>query len=226
MKRVTHKILRVLPLFSVLLCGYCPAVEIYVDVRADAGAADGGSWGTAFVHLQDALVVAQAGDEVYVAVGIYYPDTSTANPDGSGDPNAVFALHGGAALRGGYAGLGAADPNERDFDTFESVLCGDFDDNDAIITTRTDLLNDSTRDDNSFYVVAARDVDEATVLDGFTIRGGSSWQGSLSAAGAFCTTAAMRRLSTVPSAATRQPATAEGFMCTAATPTSATSSSM
>ncbi len=69
------------------------------------------------------------------------------------------------------------DPNERDFDAFESVLSGDFDDNDAIITTRTDLLNDSTRDDNSFYVAAARGVDETTVLDGFTIRGGSSWQG-------------------------------------------------
>ncbi len=171
MKRKTHQIPATLLFFTVLLWGYCPAAVIYVD--GNAGGGDGTGWVSALGYLQDALAVAQPGDEIYVAAGIYYPDRSAAAPGGSGDPNAAFVLVDGVALRGGYAGVGA-DPNDRDFGAFESVLCGDFDGNDVILTTPADLLGDSTRDDNSLHVVVASGVDEETVLDGFTVRGGSS----------------------------------------------------
>ncbi len=174
MKRKTPKIPPVLLFFTVLLWGYCPAAIIYVDGHA-AGGGDGKSWATALGYLQDALAVAQPGDEIYVAAGTYYPDRSTAAPGGSGDRNAAFVLVDAVALRGGYAGVGATDPNDRDFGAFESVLCGDFDDNDVILATPADLFGDSTRDENSLYVVIASGVDEETVLEGFTIRGGSSW---------------------------------------------------
>lgn len=54
-----------------------------VDSTSSAGvAADGNSWANAYPKLQDALAVANSGDEIWIARGIYYPDqysTITAN---------------------------------------------------------------------------------------------------------------------------------------------------
>ena len=46
---------------------------IFVDTSA-TGADNGTSWGDAFVFLQDALAIAQPGDQIWVAEGAYYPD--------------------------------------------------------------------------------------------------------------------------------------------------------
>jgi hypothetical protein len=43
---------------------------IFADDDAD-GANDGASWADAYNDLQDALTVAQAGDEIRIAQGIY-----------------------------------------------------------------------------------------------------------------------------------------------------------
>ncbi len=74
---------------------------IYVDADA-TGAATGLSWTNAFTTVQDALAVAQPGDEIWVAEGVYYPD------EGAGQTNnaraSTFQLLDGVALYGGFAG--------------------------------------------------------------------------------------------------------------------------
>jgi hypothetical protein len=51
-------------------------------------------------------------------------------------PQPSFLLVSGVALRGGYAGLGAPDPDARDIDAFPSVLSGDIDGDDDLSPAR------------------------------------------------------------------------------------------
>lgn len=53
----------------------------YVDADA-TGAKNGTSWPDAFNYLQDALAIAQSGDEIRVAQGIYRPDRGGGNRTG------------------------------------------------------------------------------------------------------------------------------------------------
>ncbi len=70
---------------------------IYVDAARNG---DGSSWANAYKYLQDALSVAVSGDEIRVAEGIYIPDRSLANPNGSGARAAVFYLKTGVGIYG------------------------------------------------------------------------------------------------------------------------------
>ena len=90
---------------------------LYVDDDASPDG-DGRSWDTAYRFLQDALVTASSGSiaEIHVAQGIYNPDSDDANPDGTGNREATFQLLNGITLMGGYAGIGANDPDERDIE--------------------------------------------------------------------------------------------------------------
>ncbi len=124
----------------------------YVDADA-TGAADGSSWTDAFPDLQDALAIAEAGDEVWVAEGTYRP--------AAGEPvdrDASFVLVSGVGLYGGFDGS-ETKRDERDPEANVTVLSGDL-----------GVPGDST--DNAFHVVTASGVDESTVLDGFTVTGG------------------------------------------------------
>ena len=53
-------------------------------------------------------------DEIRAAQGLYKPDQSEANPTGTADREAKFQMLHGLAVVGGYAGIGAKDPNARD----------------------------------------------------------------------------------------------------------------
>ena len=101
----------------------------YVDADATGPTLDGASWCSAFTSPQDALAVASFGDEIRVANGTYKPDQGAGQT--AGDRTASFYLVNGVALRGGYAGCGAADPNVRNFATFETILSGDLSGDDA-----------------------------------------------------------------------------------------------
>lgn len=149
----------------------------HVDDDAPPGG-DGVHWSSAFNHLQDALGVAAAGDEVRVARGHYRPDTSAAEPAGTGDKAATFHLQDGVALRGGFAGVGSPDPDARDISLYETVLNGDLLGND------TGSVDDISRDDNSWHIVTGSGTDATAVLDGFTIsHGGGGRSGSSGGAG-------------------------------------------
>jgi hypothetical protein len=94
---------------------------VYVDKSATGPTHDGSSWCSAYLYLQDALGVAQQGDEIRLADGTYVPDTS-----GLEDPReATFHLLNGVTIAGGYAGCGAVDPDERDVVAYETILSGD-----------------------------------------------------------------------------------------------------
>jgi len=136
---------------------------VYVDDTA-MGANNGTSWEDAFTDLQNGLSVAAAAlevvDEVRVAKGIYTP----AAP--GGDRTATFQLIDGVAVKGGYAGYGASDPDARYIHAYETILSGDLngDDGPAYMDN----------DDNAYHVVTGNDTDASAVLDGFTIIGGNA----------------------------------------------------
>ena len=139
------------------------AAVIYVDDGA-TGANNGSSWQDAYLYLQDALAMSGPGDEIRVAQGVYRPDQS-AYLDGliEGDRDASFQLKKGVILRGGYAGFGGIDPDQRDSRVFVTILSGDLNGNDGPEFTNTG--------ENSYHVVSG--ADEA-IIDGFTISGGNA----------------------------------------------------
>lgn len=170
-----HRVVAIVCLLLASIGSVASGKVIYVDEDV-AGANDGSSWADAFRHLQDALTAAAVGDEIRVAQGIYRPDQGAGVTPG--DPAAVFHLGSGVGLHGGYAGLGADDPNARDAEVYQTILSGDLRGDD--IEGNDDplrLLEDPTRVENSLRVVHTTQGDGATILAGCTISGGS--QGGL-----------------------------------------------
>ncbi|NLH41100.1 MAG: hypothetical protein GX448_04600 [Planctomycetes bacterium] len=148
---------------------------IYVDRRA-TGAQDGSSWRNAFASLQDALDSAQRGNQIYVAKGAYKPDAGkTVAP---GDRFAAFAIPSGVAVKGGYAGVAAADPNARNIALNETILSGDLNGDDKAISEAHDLYSDARRTDNSYCVVSVRNASNTTRLEGLTITAGNGIDGA------------------------------------------------
>ncbi len=163
----TRRCLRTM--MSVLLCMVLAGLSsptwartIYVDDDA-TGAHDGTSW-DAYRYLQDALSFASAGDEIRVAQGVYRPDQGSGNTT-AGDRYATFRVPDGVTIKGGFAGVGAADPNLRDIARFATVLTGDLAGND-------DPNEERRWFDNTKHIITAMSVDAGTVLDGLTIAHG------------------------------------------------------
>ncbi len=139
-------------LIALFLAAPSALAQQVLFVDADArGSGDGTSWADAFPDLQEALAVAAAGDEVWVAESTYFP-TDTADRDAS------FVLVSGTALYGGFSGSEAT-LEQRDPEANPTVLSGDI-----------GVPGDST--DNAFHVVTASGVTEGTLLDGFTVTDG------------------------------------------------------
>jgi predicted outer membrane repeat protein len=161
----------VLPLVAVWAASHATQAGPVLLVDDDAGpGGDGATWNTAYRFLQDALAFASdPGNgvaEIRVAQGIYRPDRDEMHPDGTGDRDASFELINGVNLCGGYAGIGAPDPDQRDIEANETILSGDLVGDDG-----PDFLNNA---ENSFQVVNAVLVDDTAVLDGFSITAGNA----------------------------------------------------
>lgn len=140
---------------------------IYVDGDSD-NMGDGSSWENAFVYLQDALAVAEAGDEIWVAEGIYYPDLGANVTEGNREES--FHLKSGVEIYGGFKGT-EAERSQRNWTEHETILSGDLEQDD------TDSLGQevpSRLDNSASVVVAGHKVDSTAVIDGFTITGGHS----------------------------------------------------
>jgi predicted outer membrane repeat protein len=155
---------------------------IYCDARAP-GTNDGSDWANACLCLQYALKIAGPGAEIRVAQGVYKPDEHyEIRRDGnrvvaSGRRTDSFALPRGVTLKGGYAGYGAINPNQRDIDVYKSILSGDLAGNDVPLKGHdwqsiSSFVQDKSREDNSQSVVTMNIAGGVAVLDGFTITGG------------------------------------------------------
>src|SRR5687768_14620837 len=157
-----HRIGSIAVAMSAFALGYAAAgATIYVDNSAIRGANDGTSWENAFVQLQDGLIAAQPGDEVRVAQGLYQPAAA------NGPRDATFHLPRGALVWGGFAGVGAADPDFNDPVIHQTVLSGDLNGNDS-----SDFAN---RSDNSLHVMTADGVDHTAQVRGVRVVGGSAF---------------------------------------------------
>ncbi|MBK8431320.1 MAG: hypothetical protein IPL28_08530, partial [Chloroflexi bacterium] len=124
--------------------------------------------------LQDALGEAAAGDEIWVATGVYTPSAIYTES---------FQLVPGAGLYGGFIGS-ESEREQRDWETNPTVLSGDIDNNDITDPTGvvTSLLNVVGR--NSFHVIYANGttgtpITETTVVDGIIITAGWAATASL-----------------------------------------------
>ncbi len=125
---------------------------LHVD-HSVAEPGDGTDWTCAFQDLQDALSVAQAGDEIWVAAGTYMPTSD-------GNRLTSFVLQNNVAIYGGFDGT-ETELLHRDWATNVTVLSGDI----GAVGTHTD---------NSYSVVLGSGRDNTAVLDGFTITRGNA----------------------------------------------------
>ncbi len=153
-----------------LLPSIASAGVIHVDSTAGPGG-DGSSPGQAFQHLQDALAVAQAKDEIRVAGGVYLPNQSSGGSPA--DPTASFVIPNFVTVIGGFkpgATDGGADPDDH-----PTILSGDLgkDDTDPngnfIIASADDQVGA-----NSHHVVTVSGSSDGVVLQGLVITAGNA----------------------------------------------------
>ena len=134
-----------------------PARLFYVKV---GGSGDCSSWESA-CDLQDALsLTLTSEDTIWVAAGTYKPTTTN-------DREASFQLSAGVKMYGGFPATG---DGERNWLTNVTTLSGEI----GVIGTVSD---------NSYHVVTAIDLEDVTVLDGFTISGGYAYGSPLGSNG-------------------------------------------
>lgn len=124
------------------------AKTIFVN-HANPTPGDGSSWSAAFLEIQDAFAVALAGDEIWVARGVYYPGTAR---------DEMFVLPDGVSLFGGF--LGTETQVWQRKINYRTILSGDID-------------GDGTHAGNSYTVVGAFG-SQPTLLSSVWIEGGNA----------------------------------------------------
>lgn len=143
---------------------------IYVDSSAN-GANNGSSWINAFKHLQDALAQASGTDQIWVAKGLYKPDRGKNVV--KGDRAAAFVLKKGVAVYGGFPS-GGGDFKDINPQINKTILSGDLQADDTTDIIPAKMLDDPTRDDNSYHVISGSGTDFNTSLNGFIITSGNA----------------------------------------------------
>jgi hypothetical protein len=151
------------------------AAIIYVNSAA-GGANTGTSWINAFTSLQTALAASKAGDQIWVAKGVYKPSLAIdIDANSIIDPREkTFQIKSGVKIYGGFAG-GEATLGERNWVANATILSGDIDTNDANADANNIAENTGQLlGANAFHVIYTVNVDQTTLLDGFTITAGQA----------------------------------------------------
>jgi hypothetical protein len=147
--------------------------DIYVDDDSSLGNS-GTSWADSYKYLRDALAVSGVDDVIHIARGTYLPDHSETVPGDMGNPLVQFHVERSGELRGGYAGITGANPDERNTDVYLTILSGDLQQNDGGLLDPSSVdESDPLRADNSALVVyIASDAVLDVILDGLVIQDG------------------------------------------------------
>ena len=134
---------------------------IYVK---QGGAGTGVSWENPFGTFDAALVTSKAGDQIWVAGGVYKPSLKVADRDNkkkkTTDCDKAFVLRPDVKVYGGFSGTETS-PDQRVLGNHVSTLSGDI-----------GVENDSS--DNAYHVVVATGYMGDALLDGFTITDGNA----------------------------------------------------
>ncbi len=150
---------RLLP--ALLLAPAGLAGTIFVDANLSTGLNDGSSWANALqgsLGLQDAMLLAVAGDEIFTAEGTYVPTTGTSRITS-------FRMINNVGIYGGFLGTETSPDQRPAFGAAPSVLTADTNGNGSI-------------SDNSYHVIRGFNTNSTAILDGFVVRDGFANSGS------------------------------------------------
>src|SRR5690606_15060660 len=130
------------------------------------GGNDGSSWTDAYTNLHDAIDVAGASDQIWVAAGTYKPSRlPLANTPTAGTGRVTFYLNKALSIYGGFEGT--EDPDS--FNLKDRAFSSDG----TTMAHQTILSGVITSSIRAFHILLAN-TSETVVLDGFTIRDGST----------------------------------------------------
>jgi len=135
---------------------------IYVDDNASAEG-NGTSWVTAHKYLQDALAVAEYGDEIWVAEGTYHPDLNTTRKDPQYFSQRLFDrfdMVNGVKLIGGFWGSETRLPPRGK--ASKTTLSG------IVKSNRPTSWNPTF--DRVLSILNCKNLDSNTSIEGFTFR--------------------------------------------------------
>jgi len=132
---------------------------VYVNKDA-TGVNNGTSWENAFTSLDFAMKNINAG-EIWVAEGIYYPETDIMGDIPSDDRHKSFIIKSDISIYGGFNGT-ETNREQRDWSQNITTMSGELNDPNSLL-------------DNSFHVIqSASQTNDKTILDGLIIRDGYS----------------------------------------------------
>lgn len=138
----------------------------YVDASA-TGANDGSSWENAFTDLQAALNVfvgeIAIDESIWIAAGVYKPEFGVV-----ADTSATFLVEADVDIYGGFAGTETS-LDERDTETNQTILSGDFNDDDGS-SIDTLLRVENTR----HVMLITSELNKVITIDGITFTGGNT----------------------------------------------------
>lgn len=126
------------------------------------GSNNGTSWVNAYKELVSAINAAQAGDEIWVAGGTYYPDFDTSTGLHTGDRTLRFAIKSNVSIFGGFNGTETT-RSQRDWAANRTILSGDI--------GQPGVFSDNTR-----TIMATPDSNSVTgvMMEGLIFAGGNA----------------------------------------------------
>ena len=146
---------------GIILFSLTTYAQIYVDLDA-SGSNDGTSWANAYNDLESAINNAVEGNEIWISEGTYLaPSTATSL-------NTFFLIDKNIGIFGGFNGTETS-LNERNVEMHQVIIDADQNGDDVPGEGQTNRL-----DNNRHIMWLTADIDNTTVIDGITFKGGTT----------------------------------------------------